>query len=83
MTEPGRPCIEEIEIVLIGEPLLRRTERWVSACEHCSEIAPVTFDYLLDALTDSDPKRTEYLMCRPARCPSCASEITEKTLVAV
>jgi len=81
--EPTRACIEEINIVLVGETLLRRSERWVSGCEQCSEIAPITFDYLLDALTNYDPKKTEYLMCRVARCPSCLGEITEKTLVSV
>src|SRR5262245_40653653 len=81
--EPTRSCIEEINIVLVGETLLRRPERWVSGCEQCSEIAPITFDYLLDALTNYDPKKTEYLMCRAARCPSCLGEITEKTLVSV
>jgi hypothetical protein len=47
------------------------------------ENAAVALDYVLDALMGCDPLITEYLMCRPARCPACSREIGEKTLVVV
>ena len=74
---------EAINIVLVGETLLSEAERWMTACERCAENATVSVDCLLDALTGYDPQVTEYLMARPARCPSCASEIYETTCVAV
>ena len=83
MINPVERCVERINIVLVGEALLGETEQWLSACEQCAENVAITLDYLLDALTGCDPRWTEYVMCRPARCPSCSSEIREKTLVAV
>ena len=71
---------EEAKIVFIGEALLAEIEQWVSRCEFCDANATFELDYLLDALTKSDPA-AEYLMFRPVRCPSCAAEITEKTLI--
>jgi hypothetical protein len=75
--------IEETDIVLIDETTVSETEHWISSCEQCADQTPIAFDYLLDALTGCDPQITEYVMCRPARCPFCDSEITEKTLVSV
>ena len=81
--KPIHKRIEEIDIALVDESLLALAEKWLSACERCAENAVVALDYVLDALTGSDPSRTEYVMCRPARCPFCLGEITEKTLVAL
>jgi hypothetical protein len=75
--------IEDLDIVLVGENILCDVERFVFACEHCAEYAPMALDYLLDALTGCDPTITTYLMRRPAHCPSCSARLTEKTLVAV
>ncbi len=75
--------LEELDIVLVDENILEEVEQYVCACEHCAENAATALDYLLDALTGCDPTITTYLMRRPARCPSCSSRITEKTLVAV
>jgi hypothetical protein len=78
-----RPAIEQIQIVLINEMALMDAQHCVAACEYCSEIAAISFDYLLDALTGSDPTVTEYIMCRPAHCPSCFCKLTEKTRIVV
>src|SRR2546426_238915 len=73
--------IEEINLVLVDGPTVDEAESFISACEGCDEDAEISFDYLLDDLTASDPTRTEYLMYRPARCPRCQAEVTEKTLI--
>jgi hypothetical protein len=83
MIEREPKCIEEINVVLVDEAMVVQTEQWLSACEHCDENAPTPFDYLLDALTGCDPTMTEYIVWRPARCPSCSNEIKEKTRVAI
>jgi hypothetical protein len=75
--------VEEADIILIDEAAVAQIERLLEACEHCAERAAVAFEYLLDALTGCDPELTEYLMYRPARCPSCATPLTEKSLVAL
>jgi hypothetical protein len=80
--KPKRKRIGEIPIALVDETLVALAEEWLSACERCAENAVVSLDYVLDALTGSDPN-TEYVMRRPARCPLCLGEITEKTMVAL
>jgi len=76
-------CRQQTEIVLIDQRMVAQIEGWLSACQNCAENASLVLDYLLDALTGSDPARTEYLMYRCATCPACFGEITEKTLVRV
>jgi succinate dehydrogenase/fumarate reductase-like Fe-S protein len=83
MIKPVAGTIEDINIVLVGEALLSEVEQWLSACERCVDNAVITLDYVLDALTGSDPQVTEYMMCRPTHCPACSSQINEKTRVAV
>jgi hypothetical protein len=83
MSKPVPNPLEGIDIVLISEGVLMETEQWLSACENCSENAAIALEYVLDALTGCDPMVTEYLMYRPARCPSCSSALGEKTLVVV
>ena len=75
------PRIEDIDVVLVEEALLLEAQEYLSACEHCVENAALPFDYLLDAVTGCDPTITDYVMCRPAKCPACFRQITEKTLV--
>jgi len=82
MLEQAQPSVETTEIMMVGDATLTMTEQWLIACEYCASNATVALDYLLDALLGCDPM-TEYVMCRPARCPSCSSAITEKTLVVV
>ena len=74
---------EEINIVLIDEKLVMEAEQWILGCEHCADNAGIALDYILDAVTGCDPDLTEYIMCRPASCPFCSSEIHEKTQVSV
>ena len=73
----------EIEVAFIDEPLVFGAEECVTSCESCSEGAVIPFDYVLDALTGSDPRFTEYLMSRVAQCPRCSGEINEKTRVTI
>jgi hypothetical protein len=68
-------------IVLINESELSDAQAFVVACEFCSTMAGIPFDYLLDAITGCDPCVTEYLMCRRVECPCCFCELSEKTRV--
>lgn len=78
-----KPAPEEMDVVLVDEKVALEAEDYVDGCGACApKRASMTFDYLLDAVTGYDPSRTEYLMRRPAECPFCGSEITEKTFVA-
>lgn len=74
-------CPDDGHVMLVDEPLLEEAQAWISGCEHCRPAVGVPFDYVLDALTESDPTRTEYVLCRAARCPRCRHAVTERTLV--
>ena len=78
-----KASVEDMNLILIDENMLREALGWVSGCERCAGYAAISFDYLLDAITGADPQYTEYLLCRPAQCPGCSAEITEKTQIAV
>jgi hypothetical protein len=82
-TKLTQTSIEDMNIVLIEEAVLLEALSWASGCENCAENAFTTFDYLLDAVTGFDPTITEYVMWRPALCPRCSGEVTEKTQVAI
>lgn len=75
------PPPEEMHVVLVDDSLVSQGEELITGCEKCSEMAELTFEYLLDALTGCNPAVTEYLLCRPAMCPHCRAAVTEKTLV--
>jgi hypothetical protein len=79
----GRCPIEDVNIVLIDENNLMMAQNCIAACEYCAENASITFEYLLDALTGCDPTITDYLMCRPAQCPSCFCNLSEKSQIVV
>ncbi len=70
-------------IVLIAEPELSEARAFVVACEFCSTLAQIPFDYLLDAITGCDPTVTEYLIYPRVKCPCCFCELSEKTRVVV
>jgi hypothetical protein len=53
----------------------------IAGCEACSGTAEIPFDWILDRVTGSDPKVTDYVLEVPARCLQCGAEIMEKTLV--
>ena len=73
--------IEDTNVVLVDENILNQAEKWITACEQCSDNAEISFDQLLDSLTGCDPTTTDYLMCRAAKCPCCYGAVTERTLV--
>lgn len=75
--------IEETNIFLVDDFVLREALEWIAGCENCTAHAVISFDYVLDAITGSDPTQTEYILCRPPMCPECSEHITEKTLVRV
>lgn len=75
-------CWDETNVMLVNALLLDEAQAYISGCEQCvGNAVGVPFDYILDALTESDPTTTEYVMCRPARCPRCFHEVSEKTRV--
>jgi len=75
------PPLETTEIILINESVLLEAQALIATCERCDDQAEIAFDYLLDAITGSDPTTTEYLLPKPARCPQCLSAVSEKTLI--
>lgn len=77
----GPGCLEQTNVVLVGEATLSDATAFISGCVNCAENAHITFDYILDAITEDDPTVTEYVMCHPIRCPRCDGEVNEKTLV--
>jgi len=61
---------------------LREAERLIESCEACNpEDAQIPFDNILDRVTGSDSKVTDYILEKPAKCPNCRRDVLEKTLV--
>jgi hypothetical protein len=77
-----KTSVEEIEVLLIDETVLKEALHWVTGCEQCSPNASIHFDYVLDAVVGADPT-TEYIMQQAVKCPACSSDITEKTRITV
>jgi len=76
------PAPEQQQIVLINAATVRRASALIETCEHYNdEGSEFPFAVILDRLTGSDPKVTDYILEVPANCPSCRSEVLEKTLV--
>jgi hypothetical protein len=75
------PCWEETNVVLVDEAVLSEAQAHITGCEQCVPYAEMTFDYILDAVTERDPASTEYVLRRPAKCPRCNEDVTEKTFV--
>jgi hypothetical protein len=77
-----RRAPEEQIIKLITNAVMRQAQNLIAFCEHCDpENSEFLFDSLLDRVTGSDPRKTEYLLEVPARCPNCRRDVFEKTLV--
>lgn len=74
-------CDENQDVVFIDQPMLMEAQSFIGACEHCSDVAELPFDQLLDSLTGCDPSTTEYIICHAAKCKACDHDVTEKTLV--
>jgi len=76
------PAPEKQQIVLINAATVRKAAALVETCEFCNEEgSEFPFVVILDRLTGSDPKVTDYILEVPAKCPFCRSDILEKTLV--
>ena len=76
------PTPEEHVIVLVERETVRDAEGLIKSCEQCNpHDAEWPLNVVLDRITGSDPKVTDYILETPARCPSCLCEIVEKTLV--
>jgi hypothetical protein len=70
------------QIVLINAATVRKAAALIETCEYCNEEASeFPFVVILDRVTGSDPKVTDYILEVPANCPACRCEILEKTLV--
>jgi len=61
------PTPEERNVVLINTRMLREAERLLESCERCNPEADLPFVVILDAVTGSDPKITDYILETPAR----------------
>jgi len=73
---------ERQNIVLINAATVRKAAALIETCEHCNEEgSEFPFVVILDRVTGSDPKVTDYILEVPANCPSCRGEILEKTLI--
>lgn len=75
------PLLENSSVWLVDEPIRAAAESMISGCEHCADCTEISFEYILDQITGCDPTSTQYLLCRPARCPRCSRDVTERTLV--
>jgi hypothetical protein len=75
------PLTEQTEIVLVEAATLEQAQERIVRCEHCTDDAEITFDYVLDAITGCDPTVTQYVLYTPAKCPHCLHDVNEKTLV--
>jgi len=75
------PIWEETNVVLVDDATLAEAQNFITGCEQCVPYAEMTFDYILDEVTKRDPAETEYVLCRPAKCPRCNHEVTEKTFI--
>ena len=69
------------QTIVIDEAKLREAQAFLVACECCDSNAGITFDYLLDALTERGSPAVEYVLSCPVRCPQCCGEVTGKTFV--
>jgi hypothetical protein len=69
-------------VVLIKAAALRKAEALIKVSEHCNEQgAEIPFAVILDRVTGSNPKVTDYVLEQPAKCPNCRREVLEKTLI--
>jgi len=76
------PPPERHQIVVINAATVRKAAALVETCENCNEEgSEFPFVLILDRVTGSDPKVTDYILEVPANCPACRCEILEKTFV--
>jgi hypothetical protein len=55
----------------------------ILGCESCTDDAEIPLSWVLDDVTGRSGAETDYvyLLSEPIKCPRCASEVTEETLV--
>ena len=76
------PTPEQQKVTLVEAATLREAEKLIESCEACNpDDAQIPFDHILDRVTGSDPKVTDYILEQPAKCPNCRREVLEKTLI--
>jgi hypothetical protein len=75
------PPLEETDFVLLDVEEVCIALRVVVACEACYPESEIPFDWIIDQVTNRDPRVTEYLMPAAVSCPTCGNDIHEKTLV--
>jgi hypothetical protein len=76
------PSPEEQVVVFVRRSTIYKAERLIEGCQYCNpERAEVPFDHILERITGSGSSVADYLLERPAKCPFCQEQITEKTLV--
>ena len=69
-------------VVLVDTATLHKAEGLIETCEHCNpEGVEIPFDDILDGVTRSDPRVTDYVFESNAECPNCHREILGKTFV--
>src|SRR5262249_22999512 len=72
----------QLVVVRINAGIVRKAEALIRTCEHCNEEGTeFPFAAILDRVTGSDPKVTDYVLEQPAKCSNCKCDIFEKTLI--
>jgi hypothetical protein len=70
-----------IEVVVVGEISMLKAQRRLVGCQSCSPSVSRPFSSTLVEELGAADKITEYVLCRPCRCPNCAQPVLEHTLV--
>jgi hypothetical protein len=72
----------EKQAVLIEREVIRNAEGFIYSCEHCNpQGADLPFVEILDVMTGSDPKITDYILEAPAKCPNCRVRFSKRRLL--
>lgn len=81
-TAPSVSVPENLNIVLVDELTLRNALKLVGGCCRCSLLSEIPFSCILDKVTGFDPAFTTYIVAEgSAKCPRCARNVRENTLV--
>jgi hypothetical protein len=74
--EQGYPLWRKTIPVHVDVETLRRAEQRIELCEACApDLAETPFDFVIDAITGSDPEVTDYVLPEAAHCPRCSSPV--------
>jgi hypothetical protein len=68
-------------IIAISDATALEAQRQILGCESCTEDAEIPLTWLLDRVTGRSGAETDYMLAEPLKCPRCAGEVTEETLV--